>query len=119
MPQEAIFVNPNSARNTINRARSAQRPAVPRRISELQEILINFQPARAVFHGVITDSNGDQSALFMSEEMIQRFNNINELHLDGTFRAVPNQLIATQLLILFIRRMDVVSEFHTILLLFI
>ncbi|XP_057323928.1 uncharacterized protein LOC130666716 [Microplitis mediator] len=103
----AINMRPEAARRHIHRQRRLHQPPLPRTFLELGDMLNDYEAVNDIYRGTQVAVDGSVAYIFASNIMINRLNNVNELFIDGTFRTVPRTPRAAQLLIIYLKKMDV------------
>lgn len=66
-------------------------------------------PGQAIFRGGFRDTDDNWGLIFMSQHSLDLLSVARELHIDGTFKVVPRQPYASQLLTIHIKYMNTVS----------
>ncbi|CAC82100.3 putative recombinase [Bracoviriform inaniti] len=91
----------------IRRERVKNHPKLPKTFNELRNILVNYGPAQTIYQGQVVISKTCSAVIFASNAVLERMNDSQELYVDGTFKCVPKDIGAKQLLIFHMRKMDV------------
>ncbi|XP_057325513.1 uncharacterized protein LOC130667722 isoform X2 [Microplitis mediator] len=103
----ALEMRPEAARRHVHRERRLHQPPIPRTFHALGDMLIAYPAVEGIFCGTRVATDGSEVHIFGAMNMINRLNNCTELYIDGTFRTVPRTPRAAQLLIVFMKKMDV------------
>ncbi|CAD6216030.1 GSCOCG00011239001-RA-CDS [Cotesia congregata] len=106
-PDAASFIRPPTARQHVHRQRRLSRPALPDDFGDLRELLEDFPPIDSTYQGHVEGADLSIGYIFGSDAMLERLSRSSEVHLDATFKSVPQHPRGSQLLIFHIRRMEV------------
>lgn len=93
-------------RGIVTRERIRLMPRVPQNIDELERALPGHWATRENFRGRVNGPNGSSALIFISNEMLQRLNDAQDLLMDGTFRVTPRAPRFSQLFMIFMRDLN-------------
>ncbi|RVE51165.1 hypothetical protein evm_004130 [Chilo suppressalis] len=105
----AHLIQQRSAKMHIRRERNKYQPKVPKTFNDLGNLLVKYEPAQRIYQGQVVISQTCSAVIFASNAVLERMNDCREIYVDGTFKCVPKKIGAKQLLILRMRKMDVVE----------
>lgn len=72
-------------RSLLNREQLRRRPETPQTITELDTILINYQPVQNIFKGTVLSDDGYRAIIFTSDALLDTLVAATEIYMDGTF----------------------------------
>lgn len=72
-------------KSTLGRERAKSRPAIPKTLRELGNILQTYKPVEHIYIGSVTASDGMVALLFSTPVLLEALSRATDLLVDGTF----------------------------------
>ncbi|KAK0170523.1 hypothetical protein PV328_008361 [Microctonus aethiopoides] len=105
-------IHPHTARQVISKARLGLLPNVPNFLKDLPRVIVDFPEAykKCYFRSFFTENN-KVGVVFTSLKLLEAIGHFDttELYIDGTFNARPKKPTSAQLLVIQIRKRNMVS----------
>ncbi|KAK0072279.1 hypothetical protein PV325_011597 [Microctonus aethiopoides] len=106
-------IHPHTARQAISKARLGLLPNVPDLLKDLPRVIVNFpeEYKKCYFRSFFTENN-KVGVIFTSQKLLEAIGHFDtsEIYIDGTFNARPKKPTSAQLLVVQIKKRNMVRR---------
>ncbi|XP_070153606.1 uncharacterized protein [Polyergus mexicanus] len=79
----------SSMRTILHRIRNSCFPPIPNSMEELKDSLLNYEAVKEIYKGYAISTNNEIAIIFSTDILLVALAASTEIHVDGTFSAVP------------------------------